>query len=56
MRPPIEGLNVILDWVLGPFPVDEFSLAEFDTHLYEHSDPRGGYHRDWNTLIYNWVS
>ncbi|ENX2007280.1 1,4-alpha-glucan branching enzyme [Salmonella enterica] len=49
------GLNVILDWVPGHFPSDEFSLAEFDgTHLYEHSDPREGYHQDWNTLIYNY--
>ncbi|MDI5349291.1 hypothetical protein MJL48_28195, partial [Salmonella enterica subsp. enterica serovar Kentucky] len=44
-------LNVILDWVPGHFPSDEFSLAEFDgTHLYEHSDPREGYHQDWNSL------
>ncbi len=49
------GLNVILDWVPGHFPSDDFALAEFDgTKLYEHSDPREGYHRDWNTLIYNY--
>ncbi|VTP81823.1 1,4-alpha-glucan branching enzyme GlgB [Leclercia adecarboxylata] len=49
------GLNVILDWVPGHFPSDDFSLAEFDgTNLYEHSDPREGYHQDWNTLIYNY--
>ncbi len=55
MRPHAAGLNVILDWVPGHFPSDEFSLAEFDgTHLYEHSDPREGYHQDWNTLIYNY--
>ena len=43
------GLNVILDWVPGHFPTDDFALAEFDgTNLYEHSDPREGYHQDWN--------
>ncbi|PKH23833.1 1,4-alpha-glucan branching enzyme [Enterobacterales bacterium CwR94] len=48
------GLNVLLDWVPGHFPDDEFGLARFDgTELYEHSDPREGYHQDWNTLIYN---
>ncbi len=48
------GLNVLLDWVPGHFPSDEFGLSNFDgTHLYEHSDPREGYHQDWNTLIYN---
>ncbi|WP_075182538.1 1,4-alpha-glucan branching enzyme [Pantoea sp. 1.19] len=48
------GLNVLLDWVPGHFPDDEFGLAQFDgTSLYEHSDPREGYHQDWNTLIYN---
>nr|VXZ91307.1 1,4-alpha-glucan branching enzyme GlgB [Klebsiella pneumoniae] len=40
------GLNVILDWVPGHFPADDFALASFDgTSLYEHSDPREGYHR-----------
>ncbi|MGQ7112119.1 alpha-amylase family glycosyl hydrolase, partial [Escherichia sp. TWPC-MK] len=40
------GLNVILDWVPGHFPTDDFALAEFDgTNLYEHSDPREGYHQ-----------
>ena len=49
------GLNVILDWVPGHFPTDDFALAEFDgTNLYEHSDPCEGYHQDWNTLIYNY--
>ncbi|MGS1803519.1 1,4-alpha-glucan branching enzyme, partial [Klebsiella pneumoniae] len=49
------GLNVILDWVPGHFPADDFALASFDgTSLYEHSDPREGYHQDWNTLIYNY--
>lgn len=46
---------MILDWVPGHFPSDDFALAEFDgTKLYEHSDPREGYHQDWNTLIYNY--
>lgn len=49
------GLNVILDWVPGHFPEDEFSLSRFDgTSLYEHQDPREGFHPDWNTLIYNY--
>lgn len=40
------GLNVILDWVPGHFPADDFALASFDgTSLYEHSDPREGYHQ-----------
>ncbi|MGK3123295.1 1,4-alpha-glucan branching enzyme [Candidatus Pantoea formicae] len=48
------GINVLLDWVPGHFPSDDFGLAKFDgTELYEHSDPREGYHQDWNTLIYN---
>jgi 1,4-alpha-glucan branching enzyme len=49
------GLGVILDWVPGHFPVDAHGLAQFDgTHLYEHADPREGWHHDWNTLIYNY--
>ena len=48
------GLGVILDWVPAHFPSDEHGLARFDgTPLYEHADPREGFHRDWNTLIYN---
>lgn len=46
------GLKVILDWVPGHFPADPHALANFDgTALYEHADPREGFHRDWNTLI-----
>jgi 1,4-alpha-glucan branching enzyme len=49
------NLGVILDWVPGHFPNDAHGLAQFDgTALYEHSDPREGFHRDWNTLIYNY--
>ncbi len=49
-----SGLGVILDWVPAHFPTDAYGLAEFDgTALYEHADPREGFHRDWNTLIYN---
>ena len=43
-----------LDWVPGHFPTDAHGLGRFDgTALYEHADPREGFHRDWNTLIYN---
>ncbi|HEY0210299.1 1,4-alpha-glucan branching enzyme [Acerihabitans sp.] len=49
------GINVLLDWVPGHFPGDEFGLAKFDgTSLYEYADPREGLHQDWNTLIYNY--
>ena len=49
------GINVILDWVPGHFPSDTHGLVAFDgTALYEHEDPREGYHQDWNTLIYNY--
>ena len=48
------GLGVILDWVPAHFPTDRHGLARFDgTPLYEHADPREGFHQDWNTLIYN---
>ncbi|HBO39104.1 MAG TPA: 1,4-alpha-glucan branching enzyme [Pasteurellaceae bacterium] len=48
-------INVILDWVPGHFPSDTHGLAAFDgTALYEHADPKEGYHQDWNTLIYNY--
>ena len=48
------GVGVILDWVPAHFPTDAHGLARFDgTPLYEHADPREGFHRDWNTFIYN---
>ncbi len=48
------GLGIIVDWVPAHFPSDVHGLARFDgTALYEHEDPRLGFHRDWNTLIYN---
>jgi 1,4-alpha-glucan branching enzyme len=48
------GLGVILDWVPAHFPSDAHGMAHFDgTSLYEHQDPREGYHQDWNTLIFN---
>ncbi len=50
-----SGLQVILDWVPAHFPSDAHALATYDgTALYEHADPREGFHRDWNTLIYNY--
>jgi 1,4-alpha-glucan branching enzyme len=48
------GLGVILDWVPAHFPTDTHGLARFDgTALYEHEDPKEGFHQDWNTLIFN---
>jgi 1,4-alpha-glucan branching enzyme len=44
-----------LDWVPSHFPTDEWALARFDgTHLYEHGDPREGFHPDWGSLIFNY--
>jgi 1,4-alpha-glucan branching enzyme len=48
------GVGVILDWVPAHFPTDAHGLARFDgTALYEHADPKEGFHQDWNTYIYN---
>jgi 1,4-alpha-glucan branching enzyme len=50
-----RGIGVILDWVPSHFPTDEYGLGYFDgTHLYEHADPREGFHPDWNSYIFNY--
>ncbi len=50
-----QGIGVIIEWVPGHFPMDDFSLAQFDgTYLYEHADPRQGFHPHWNTYIFNY--
>jgi len=49
-----NNIGVIVDWVPGHFPTDAHGMARFDgTALYEHQDPREGFHQDWNTYIYN---
>jgi len=53
-RAHAADLGVIIDWVPAHFPTDQHGLARFDgTALYEHADPRKGFHPDWNTAIYN---
>ena len=50
-----HGIGVILDWVPSHFPEDAFGLVYFDgTHLYEHADPRQGFHPEWNSAIFNY--
>jgi len=49
------GIGVILDWVPSHFPTDSHGLAYFDgTHLFEHADPKRGYHPEWNSSIFNY--
>ncbi len=49
-----RGIGVLVDWVPGHFPKDEWALARFDgTALYEHDDPRRGYQPEWGTLVFN---
>jgi 1,4-alpha-glucan branching enzyme len=50
-----RGIGVILDWVPAHFPSDEHGLAYFDgTYLFEHEDPRQGFHPDWKSSIFNY--
>jgi 1,4-alpha-glucan branching enzyme len=50
-----RGIGVLLDWVPSHFPSDPHGLGYFDgTHLYEHEDPRRGFHPDWNSYIFNY--
>ena len=50
-----RGIGVLLDWVPSHFPTDAHGLALFDgTHLYEHADPRQGFHPEWSSAIFNY--
>jgi len=50
-----RGIGVILDWVPSHFPTDGHGLAYFDgTHLFEHADPRQGFHPEWKSAIFNY--
>lgn len=50
----LNGVGVILDWVPSHFPSDEYGLVYFDgTNLFEHTDPRKGFHPEWKSYIFN---
>lgn len=50
-----EGIGVVLDWVPSHFPGDVHGIHQYDgTALYEHADPKEGYHQDWSSYIYNY--
>lgn len=50
-----NGIGVLLDWVPSHFPNDPHGLYRFDgTSLYEHEDPKQGYHPDWKSYIFNY--
>ena len=50
-----RGIGVLLDWVPSHFPDDPHALGQFDgSHLYEHADPRQGYHPEWGSSIFNY--
>ena len=49
------GIGVLMDWAPAHFPDDAHGLSQFDgTHLYDHADPRLGYHPDWHSRIFNY--
>jgi 1,4-alpha-glucan branching enzyme len=50
-----SGVGVILDWVPSHFPTDEHGLVYFDgTYLFEHANPKRGYHQEWSSSIFNY--